>query len=330
MGDPSGIGPEVCLKVLDEPELLSICTPMVFGDVGVLSKVADSLGLRVPQRVIEFSDWDASTQIAQPSVLNLSNVEADIVAGEVSATGGRASYEYVTRAIDAAIAGQVDAITTGPINKSALRAAGISFPGHTEILASRTDAEHSCMMQFSDEVTAVFVTTHVGYREVPDLLTVDRILEVIQLGHDAIVRMRDRQPRMIVCGLNPHAGEDGLFGDEEQSVIIPAIKKAQELGIDVSGPLPPDTAFLPRQRKITDCFVCMYHDQGHIPLKALAFDVAVNVTLGLPIIRTSVDHGTAYDIAWQGKATTSSMAEAIRLAAKMARGRAETTNPTQR
>jgi 4-hydroxythreonine-4-phosphate dehydrogenase len=206
------------------------------------------------------------------------------------------------------------------LNKEALNAAGVKFPGHTEIFAHRTGAEHWCMMQYSEEITCTFVTVHCGYAEVPRLLTTKRILEVIELTSDGLRRIRGRSPVIVVCGLNPHAGEHGLFGErEEERIIIPAIDAARAKGINVEGPLPPDTAFLPWKRKSTDAFVCMYHDQGHIPVKALAFDCAVNTTLGLPIIRTSVDHGTALDIAWQGKANPSSLAHAVSLAVKLAR-----------
>jgi 4-phospho-D-threonate 3-dehydrogenase / 4-phospho-D-erythronate 3-dehydrogenase len=209
-------------------------------------------------------------------------------------------------------------VSTAPLNKEAMHAAGINFPGHTEIFAARTNAARSCMMQYSEEITCTFVTVHVGYREVPALLTKERILDVIELTAAALKRLRQRDPQIVVCGLNPHAGEHGLFGDrEEERIIIPAIEAARAQGIGIEGPLPPDTAFLPAKRKTTDAFVCMYHDQGHIPVKALAFDSAVNTTLGLPIIRTSVDHGTACDIAWQGKANPSSLFSAVRLALRL-------------
>jgi 4-hydroxythreonine-4-phosphate dehydrogenase len=174
------------------------------------------------------------------------------------------------------------------------------------------------MMQYSEAITCTFVTVHVGYREVPALLSVERILDVIELTAEAVARLRGRPPRIVVCGLNPHAGEHGLFGDrEEERFIVPAIAAARARGIQIEGPLPPDTAFGPAKRATTDAFVCMYHDQGHIPVKALAFDSAVNTTLGLPIVRTSVDHGTACDIAWQGKANPSSIFAAVRLALRM-------------
>jgi 4-hydroxythreonine-4-phosphate dehydrogenase len=237
--------------------------------------------------------------------------------GSINAATGHAGFTYVGNAIDAALGGQVAGVTTGPLNKEALRAAGISFPGHTEIFAEKTHAQRFCMMQYSSEVRCVFVTTHVPYSEVPELLTPERILDVLELGAQAMRRIRGGEPKIGVLGLNPHAGEHGLFGDEEARIIIPAIEAARAKGFDVEGPIPPDTAFIPAKRRATDLFVCMYHDQGHIPLKALAFDNAVNTTLGLPIVRTSVDHGTALDIAGQGKANPSSLYEAVKLAVKL-------------
>ena len=321
MGDPAGVGPEICLQVLKHREVLSTCVPIIFGDAAVLKRCSAQLELELPSSIMEQSDWQRQRhECDSPAIVNLNACDAEtLVPGELSANTGQAAYRYVTTAIDAAKAGQVSAVTTAPINKEALHAAGINYPGHTEILAERTNSPQYCMLQVSDEVTASFVTTHVGYSEVPRLLTVDRIVEVIELSFNAVQRIRGVPPKIVVCGLNPHAGEHGLFGNgEEENIITPAIEKARSQGIEIDGPLPPDTAFLPNRRRETGCFICMYHDQGHIPLKALAFDTAVNVTLGLPIIRTSVDHGTANDIAWQGIAKTSSMVEALRLASRLA------------
>ncbi len=318
IGDPAGIGPEVALRAAADNAVLSSCRPILFGDARILSAVGEKLGLSLPPHVFSTSDWP-HTEVPTPAVLDLPMTSiADFRPGEVSRETGAASYGYILAAIDAAMSGQVDAVTTGPIHKEALDAAGVPYPGHTEIFAAKTLADRACMMLTSSELTCSFVTTHVGYRDVPGLLSVDRVRDVIELSEVAIRRMRGREPRLIVCGLNPHAGENGLFGErEEERIIIPAIRDAQQRGIQIAGPLPPDTAFLPAKRRETDCFICMYHDQGHIPLKALAFDLAVNITLGLPIIRTSVDHGTALDIAWQGVADPSSMVQAITLAAKL-------------
>jgi 4-hydroxythreonine-4-phosphate dehydrogenase len=199
-----------------------------------------------------------------------------------------------------------------------MHAAGLPYAGHTEIFTEKTGARRSCMMLTSDEITCSLVTTHIGYAAVPSQLTTERIVEVIELTNQAMTQLRGRSVKIVLCGLNPHAGEHGLFGSgEEEQVIAPAAAVARAWGMDVVGPLPPDTAFVPARRRATDAYVCMYHDQGLVPLKALAFDVAVNVTLGLPIIRTSVDHGTAFDIAWTGRADCSSLIRAVLLAARL-------------
>jgi 4-hydroxythreonine-4-phosphate dehydrogenase len=305
MGDPAGIGPEICLRLLANSEIKDICTPLVFGDVSVLERVSQKLALPFDPRDVRD--------------LNLLEGET-IVPGALDARCGEAAYRYVLAAIDAGLAGDVDAIATAPLNKEAMHAAGHKYPGHTEIFAERMKAERSCMMLTSPELTCSFATVHVGYLEVPGLLNVPRLLDVIELTADAMRRIRGREPKLLACGLNPHAGENGLFGErEEERIIIPAILEARARGITIEGPLPPDTAFLPWRRQSTDAFICMYHDQGHIPLKALAFDTAINTTLGLPVIRTSVDHGTAFDIAWQGKASPNSLFEAVTLAAKLSR-----------
>ncbi len=320
VGDPAGVGPELCLRLLADPAVAAFCTPVVFGDAALLRRVARHLGWPEPGRGINRNMWGLDwAGVNVPVVLDLAlrNAEA-VVPGVISAACGKAAFDAFTFAIDEALAGRVDAVATAPLNKESLHAAGFPFPGHTEILAARTHAPRSCMMLTADEITCSLVTVHVGLRDVPGLLTTQGILDTIELSAAAMERIRGRKPRLLVCGLNPHAGEGGLFGDrEEERVIIPAIEAARAKGFDVRGPLPPDTAFLPKYRRDTDCYVCMYHDQGLIPLKALAFDRAVNVTLGLPIVRTSVDHGTAFDIAWQGVADAGSLVEAVRLAARL-------------
>lgn len=320
MGDPAGVGPEVCLQLLANEAVREFATPVIFGDARLLARCARQTNLPAPKRIISEIEWaEKCGSIDESAVLDLFGFDAeDFTPGTVSAKTGAAGYRYVEKSIAAALAKQVAAVATAPLNKEALRAAGIQYPGHTEIFADKTGAKRACMFQYSDEVRASFVTVHCGYHEVPSLLTKERILDVIELTADAMQRIRGTKPKIAVLGLNPHAGEHGLFGNrEEENIIIPAIDAARAKGITIEGPLPPDTAFLPAKRRSTDAFICMYHDQGHIPLKALAFDTAVNTTLGLPIIRTSVDHGTACDIAWQGKATGSSLVEAVRLAAKM-------------
>jgi 4-hydroxythreonine-4-phosphate dehydrogenase len=305
MGDPAGIGPELCLRLLESERVRELCSPLIFGDLAALHRVARQLGWALPNTSLVRDHGAIRSEMVEP--------------GKVSAECGRAAYSYVISAIDEALARRVDAIATGPIHKEALHAAGIPYPGHTEILAERTKSDRVCMMLTSEAITCSLVTVHVGYRDVPGLLTRERISETINLTAEAMRRLRGREPRLIVCGLNPHAGEHGLFGEgEEERLIAPSIAAAQARGLEVTGPLPPDTAFLPKYRQSTDAYVCMYHDQGLIPLKALAFEEAVNVTLGLPIIRTSVDHGTAFDIAWKGVADPSSFIKAVELAARLA------------
>ncbi len=321
MGDPAGVGPEICLRLLADARVAGFALPVVFGDSSVLTQCAERTGLPAPATVLSAQDWaESRDRLDGPAVLDLPGFDATgFEPGRVGAATGAAAYRYIDAAIGHALAGSVAAVATGPIHKEALRAAGILHPGHTEIFAERTGAERACMFQYSEEVRASFVTVHVGYHEVPGLLTRERILDVVELTAEAMAKLRGRAPRLAVLGLNPHAGENGLFGNlEEERIILPAIEAARIAGLSVEGPLPPDTAFLPEKRRSIDAFVCMYHDQGHIPLKALAFDTAVNTTLGLPIVRTSVDHGTACDIAWQGKAKASSLFEAVRLAARLA------------
>ena len=320
MGDPAGVGPELCLKLLATPSVRERCTPIIFGSAHVLAQASTATGVPPATHVIPASEWASTpTPPETPTVVDLPTPNGEVTPGKVTAASGQAAYEYITCAIDAAQARRVAAVTTAPIHKEAFRAAGVPFPGHTELFAARTGAARSCMMLTSDELTCSLVTTHVGYDEVPPLLTTERILEVIELSHDAMTRIRGRDARLAVCALNCHAGEHGLFGKrEEERIILPAVEAARASGMAIAGPLPPDTAFLPARRREVDCFVCMYHDQGLIPLKALAFDSGVNITLGLPIIRTSVDHGTALDIAWQGIASASSLIEAVSLATRLA------------
>ena len=314
-GDPAGIGPEVCIKLLENTENFELYEPIIFGDSSVLEKTADQYNIPIQVKTVTRLE-----EAEGPRILDVRAIGAEeYTTGRISAKTGKAAYQYLARAMDAALGNQVDAITTGPINKEALKLAGIELPGHTEILAERTQSPRSCMMQYSDELCCSFVTCHIGYQEVPLLLTKERILEVIELTDKTLGRMLGRPPMLLCCGLNPHSGENGLFGNmEEEKIIQPAVEEAQANGIAIEGPLPPDTVFLPERREKFDCMICMYHEQGHIPLKALAFDRAVNVTLGLPIIRTSVDHGTALDIAGQGIANPGSMLEAAKLAAKLA------------
>lgn len=343
-GDPAGVGPELSLQLASLSAIQDICTPLLFGDASVYRQVASRLSLPLPnvkealgqtdqpaEQIVgqhsgqslgtsfDMLDEDFFADLYEPTIIDFGFLPPDAVQpGRVNAETGRASFGYVDAAISCAMSGIIDGIVTGPIHKEALHAAGVPFPGHTEILADRTAAPRHLMMLTSEEITCSVVTAHVGLNQVASLLSIESILDAIELSHEAMRRMRGREVQLIVCGLNPHAGEGGLFGDrEEERLIQPAIEVARAKGIHVLGPLPPDTAFLPTYRKQTDCYVCMYHDQGLIPLKAIAFDTAVNVTLGLPIVRTSVDHGTALDIAWQGKASVSSLIKAVELAVQL-------------
>ncbi len=320
MGDPAGIGPELCAPLAGIAAVKDICTPFIFGDTRVISLAAGGQGELLTPKPLTVRDLETGSGFADFEYVDVPALVADWHnPGTVDAATGQASFNYVTAAIDAALAGHVDAVVTGPINKEAWQAAGITYPGHTELFAERAASEKFCMMMTSPAFSCSLVTTHVGYHEVPALLTTERITEVIELTHESLQRILGRNPRLAVLGLNPHAGERGLFGrGEEERILVPAIEAAREAGMEIEGPLPPDTAFLPWRREQTDGFICMYHDQGLIPFKALAFDTGVNITLGLPVIRTSVDHGTALDIAWQGKADASSLIAAVRLATKLA------------
>lgn len=321
MGDPAGVGPEICLQLLANEAVAQTATPVVFGDARLLARCARQTGLPAPKRIISEIEWaDKCGSLDEPAVLDVFGFDAtDFAPGTVSAKTGAAGYRYVEKSIQAALGGQVAAVATAPLNKEALHAAGIPYPGHTEMFAEKMAAERSCMTFFSPEMICSLVTVHIGYQDVVPALTTQRILDVIELTAESVQRVRGKKPRLAVCGLNPHAGEHGLFGrGEEETIIAPAIEAARAKGLTIEGPLPPDTAFIAARRRTVDAYICMYHDQALIPLKALAFDTAVNTTLGLPVPRTSVDHGTACDIAWQGKANGTSLVEAVLLAAKMA------------
>jgi 4-hydroxythreonine-4-phosphate dehydrogenase len=321
MGDPAGIGPEICLRALREPSVLKICMPVLFGDSGVLERLAKKSLSDLP--VLRAVDFSKVSQIKAPLIVDCTAIDArKIKPGRVSAACGRAGYIYIKTAIAAALAKKIDGVVTAPIHKESLNLSGVKFPGHTEIFTELTGTKRSCMMLYSDKLTVSMVTVHTGYHQVPGKLSVARVLDVIELTAAAMKQILHREPRIGVCGLNPHAGEHGLFGRrEEERFVAPAVKLARKRKIQVEGPLVPDAAFTTNVRKKFDAIVCLYHDQGHIPFKMLAFDTGVNLTLGLPIVRTSVDHGTAFDIAWQGRADATSLFSAIRVAADLAKAR---------
>lgn len=322
MGDPAGVGPEICLRALQAPAVLKLCTPILFGDSAVLLRAAKGFSNSGIQ-IVSLAEWQTLGAVKEPLIVSCDAIDAKkIEPGKVSAACGRAAYVYIEKAIEAALAGKIEGVVTAPIHKESLNLSGVKFPGHTEIFTALTQAPRSCMMLYSDKITVSMATTHIGYHEVPKKLSVERVLNVIELTAQTMRLMLQREPIIGVCGLNPHAGEHGLFGqNEEEKFVEPAVKQARKKKLNVTGPLVPDAVFTTAQRKKYDAIVTLYHDQGHIPFKMLAFDTGVNITLGLPIIRTSVDHGTAFDIAWQGKADATSLYSAIQVAVDLAIGK---------
>ena len=319
MGDPAGIGPEVVVKALAEEEIYKICKPMVIGDAKVIERAlvfTNLTHLKVnPIKAIS----DAKFSYGTIDVLDLENVDLDKVPiGKASAEAGRASVEYIKLAVKLALNKEIDAITTGPINKEAINKAGYHYNGHTELLRDLTKSKYAIMMLAAKNLRVTHVTTHVSMRQACDMITKDRVLVTIRITHDALIRYFGiKEPKIAVAALNPHAGEGGLFGTEEIEHIEPAVKEAQKMGINAIGPLPGDTIYYKALRGDFDAVVAMYHDQGHIPIKIIGFYDGVNITLGLPIIRTSVDHGTSFNRAGKGTAHPGSMINAIKFAAMM-------------
>jgi 4-phospho-D-threonate 3-dehydrogenase / 4-phospho-D-erythronate 3-dehydrogenase len=314
MGDSSGIGPEILLKAFTNREITR--RAVVFGDIGALARYNAVLSLGVPLRRIA---TPAEYQEGALNVLDAGLLATDdVTPGRLSAKSGHAAREYVVAATRAALAGHIAAIVTLPMNKEATRLSDAHFTGHTELIGDVCGIEDVTIMLVSDQLIVTHVSTHVSLREAIERAKQDRILKNLRLTWDAVRRLR-QNPRLAVAGLNPHAGENGSFGKEDLEEIVPAVERARAEGIPVEGPLPPDTVFyMAVRRKKFDAILCMYHDQGHIPLKLLDFEGGVNVTLGLPIIRTSVDHGTAFDIAGRGLASTRSFLCALELAARLA------------
>ena len=331
MGDPAGVGPEVIAKAY--PRLLESARPVVIGDADVLGRTLETLGddpgVERVERVARVDRAEDVREIRPTAdaipVLDLDNVDG-VEHGVVREAYGRASLEYVERAIELARAGTIDAIATAPINKQATRLAGSEHAGHTGLLADRTDTEHYSMMLIEEPLRVTHVSTHVPLREACDLVTTERVLETIRVTDGALRELGIGDPELAVAGLNPHAGDGRLLGDEDADEIRPAVERARAEGIDASGPESPDTVYVAAARGEYDCVVSMYHDQGHIPIKMLGFSdgsavSGVNVTIGLPIVRTSVDHGTAFDIAGEGVASERSMIDAVETAADLARSK---------
>jgi 4-hydroxythreonine-4-phosphate dehydrogenase len=319
MGDPAGVGPEVLAKALARQEIWDCCRPLAVGDAGVLAQAVASVN--VPLALHTVTDVAAARfDPNAPDVFDLRSVDlAAFQPATVSATAGRAAVTYIEQATELALSEQVAAIATGPINKAALQAAGCPHIGHTEMLAELTDAGQVTTMLATPGLRVVHVTRHVPLAKVAAHITRERVLNTIRLT-DAGLRVMGPlglQPRLAVAALNPHGGDKGLLGREEIEEIGPAVEAARAEGLDAHGPIPADSVFFRAIRGEFDVVVAMYHDQGHIPIKTHGFEHSVTVTLGLPIVRTSVDHGTAFDIAWQGRASEESMVEAIRLAARL-------------
>lgn len=318
MGDAAGVGPEIILKALRERHIIEQCRPLVIGDAAIMER-ADTFvktGLKIKSVA---SVKEAEFKAGQVDVLDLNLLPVDLPVGKVSAQAGDAAFRYLEKAIRLATDQELDAICTAPLNKEALQKGGHRYPGHTEILADLTGTEDYSMMLSAPKLKVIHVTTHVGLIDAVRLINPDRVYRVIRLAHDTLSQTGMEKPAIAVCGINPHAGENGLFGyGEEEEKVLPAVEKARQEGIDVQGPLPADTLFFRAIRGDFDIVVAMYHDQGHGPIKVLGLDAGVNITVGLPIIRTSVDHGTAFDIAGTGQADEKSMIEAIRQAVELA------------
>ncbi|MCQ8232319.1 MULTISPECIES: D-threonate 4-phosphate dehydrogenase [Pectobacterium] len=318
MGDPAGIGPEIIIKSLAEGEL-SGASAVVVGCVQTMRRIL-ALNI-VPAVELKIIDKPADAVFA-PGVINMIDEPLEdpqaLKPGVVQSQAGDLAYRCIKKATELAMAGEVHAIATAPLNKEALHSAGHLYPGHTELLAKLTNSRDYAMVLYTDKLKVIHVSTHIALRKFLDTLNRDRVETVIDMADVFLKRVGFTHPRIAVAGVNPHAGENGLFGDEEITIVSPSVEAMKAKGIDVYGPCPPDTVYLQAYEGQYDMVVAMYHDQGHIPLKLLGFYDGVNITAGLPFIRTSADHGTAFDIAWTGKAKSESMAISIQLAMQLA------------
>lgn len=332
MGDPASIGPEIALKAVLDPDVHAVCRPIVVGDAAVFGHIAELLGVAASIHAVQ-RVADAVFEIGTVDVYDLSNTDlSKIKFGEISAEAGNASFEAVTKVIDLALRGEVDATVTGPINKKSINEAGHHFAGHTEIYAHYTGTKKYAMLLVEEKMKVIHVSTHVSLRQACDLVQKDRILEVIELLQNGLISLGETNLKIGVAGLNPHAGDSGLFGTEDEEEILPAVEEARAKGYDVDGPVPADTLFSKAATGYYGGIVAMYHDQGHIPFKLTGFKwnaekqqmdsvKGVNITMGLPIIRTSVDHGTAFEIAGKGVASPDAMLLAIQSAVQLALNR---------
>ncbi len=317
MGDPAGVGPEIIARTFADPGIGEEGRAFVVGDPGTLERAVRIRELPLRVNVVAEPE-DADFERDTVDVLPVGDLADDLPFGKLDARAGDAAFRYLERATNLAIEGRVGAIATAPLNKEAMHLAGHKYPGHTEILADLTGTEDYAMMLVTDELKVIHVSTHVSLREAIERVQPERELAVIRLAHGSLRKLGVDEPRVAVAGLNPHAGENGLFGTEDAERIAPAIEEARTEGIDASGPHPPDTVLMRARTGVFDVVVVQYHDQGHIPVKLMGFDTGVNVTVGLPFFRTSVDHGTAFDIAGTGRADHASMRAALDLARTLA------------
>jgi 4-hydroxythreonine-4-phosphate dehydrogenase len=318
MGDPAGVGPEIIMKSLAHAELFERCRPLVIGDIGRLRQAGKIIGVDLAMNPVA-NPADGKYMPGTVDVINIAVVPADLPFGKVSPAGGEAAYRFIECAAKLAMDGAADAICTAPLNKEALHMAGHIFPGHTEMLAHLCGIEEVSMLLVAPNLRVIHVTTHMALLDAIAMINPGLVERTIGRAQDTLVKAGIKNPRIGVCAINPHAGEHGLFSHgEEEEKIEPAIRKCQERGWNVEGALPADTLFFRAGRGDFDCVVAMYHDQGHGPIKVLGIEAGVNITVGLPVVRTSVDHGTAFDIAGTGKADERSMLEALRQAIELA------------
>jgi 4-hydroxythreonine-4-phosphate dehydrogenase len=320
MGDAAGIGPEIIVKSLTDKDIYDRCQPVVIGDVKILEKVKPIVEADVDIHVIQHVS-EAKNEFGTIDVIDVDLLPEDLPFGQVSGEAGNAAYQYIARAVSLAKEKQINAICTAPLNKEALHKGGHLYPGHTEILAKLTDTEDFSMMLTAPNLKVIHLTTHVGLIKAIEMINPERTYKVIKLAHDTLTRAGMKKPSVAVCGINPHAGENGLFGNgEEEEKLAPGIEKAKQEGINASGPHPADTLFFRAARGDFDIVVACYHDQGHAPIKVMGIEDGVNITVGLKggVIRTSVDHGTAFDIAGKNIADSRSMKAAINSAIELA------------
>jgi 4-hydroxythreonine-4-phosphate dehydrogenase len=318
MGDAAGVGPEIIVKALAHADLYDRCRPLVIGDAGRLEQAAEICGLSLPVDRVQGVE-DARFQAGRIDCVDLNLIPKALPFGKLSAVAGDGAYHYIAKAVELAVAGKVGAICTAPLNKEALHAGGHIYPGHTELLADLCGVPEVSMMLTAPNLRVIHVTVHIGLIDAIARIEPGLVERTIARGHETLEKAGIANPRIGICGINPHAGENGLFGHgEEEEKIVPAVQRCQAKGWRVEGPLPADTLFFRAARGDFDLVVAMYHDQGHGPVKVMGIEAGVNITVGLPVVRTSVDHGTAFDIAGTGKADERSLLEALRQAIVLA------------